>query len=166
MNILLISLPPWLCPFQISTTKRARCRGVSHALSRLRRARSRRRMRSLRAIVRSHGWNRCCLHAFHYRNRGGRARVLSRFVGGAPLIYAPWHCDGFNGSHLLPWGFDNQVLIWILIRSPLSKETLGVQCGASFPHSTWVIQGGTAGLETGRIHNEQRKTPFSTKRKK
>ena len=80
-------------PCDITTTKRARCRRVSHAFSRLMRARSRRRMRSLRATVRSHAWNRRCRHAFHYQKRGGRARVLSCFVGGAPLIYAPRHCD-------------------------------------------------------------------------
>jgi hypothetical protein len=45
------------------------------------------------ATVRSHAWNRRCLCCFHYRKRGGRARVLSCFVGGAPLIYAPRHCD-------------------------------------------------------------------------
>ena len=71
----------------------SRCRRVSHAFSRLMRARSRRRMRSLRATVRSHAWNRRCRRAFHYQKRGGRARVLSCFVGGAPLIYAPRHCD-------------------------------------------------------------------------
>jgi len=30
------------------------------------------------------------------------------------------------------WGFDNQVLIWILIRSPLSKETLGCNAVLAF----------------------------------
>ena len=56
-------------------------------------ARSRRRVRSLRATVRSHARNHRHLHAFHYRKQGCRVTVLSHFVGGAPLICAPRHRD-------------------------------------------------------------------------
>ena len=38
-------------------------------------------------------WNHHHLHAFHYQKWGHCARVLSHFVGGAPLICAPWHHD-------------------------------------------------------------------------
>ena len=81
------------CHCYISTTKEARCRAVSHTFSSLMQARSRRRVRSLRATVRSHVQNYRHLHAFHYRKRGCRVTVLSHFVGGAPLICAPWHRD-------------------------------------------------------------------------
>ena len=73
-----------------------------------------------------------------YQNRGDRARTLSDFVGGTPLIHTVRHHDGLNGSQREFLIGKFPFLSTVMSQEPTQKSVC-ICCPSYRPRTTWRL---------------------------